>query len=269
MKRKWLYLALLALIVVIALVLVYTSTGKGAPGAALVAFDDQPVSQSVLAQLHVPSSVAASVGAGLASNFPKNVSGKRLTLNGKPEIIYVGAEYCPYCSIQRWGLVIALMRFGNFTGLEYMTSSPTDLGPNTPTFTFLNARYTSNYVSFVSRELVGNVANASTGQYPVLQTLNASLNATVLKYDAVGSIPFTDYANQSAQVGASYSDPTILADMNWSTIAGMLQNSTSIQALALVGSANVATAQICIMLDNTPASVCGQGYIKTIESELS
>jgi thiol-disulfide isomerase/thioredoxin len=268
MERKRLYLAGLVLIVIIALVLVFAGTGKGTPGAALVAFDNQPVPQSVLADLHVPNSVATTVGVGLASNFPVHISGKPLTLNGKPEILYIGSEFCPYCAVERWGLVIALMRFGNFTGLKYMTSSPTDVGPNTPTFTFIGAQYTSNYISFVTRELVNNVVNASTGQYTTLQTLNTSLTALTTKYNPNGSIPFVDYANESTQVGANYNDPTILANMNWSTIAGMLQNSNSTQSLALIGSANVDTAQICKILNNTPSSVCGQGYIKSIESEL-
>ena len=38
--------------------------------------------------------------------------------------------------------------------------------------------------------------------------------------------------------------------------------------LALVGSANLVTAQICKLDNNMPASVCGQGYISSIEGEL-
>ena len=35
-----------------------------------------------------------------------------LTSGGKPEILYVGAEYCPYCAAERWAMVVALSRFG-------------------------------------------------------------------------------------------------------------------------------------------------------------
>ncbi|MGH3290263.1 MAG: DUF929 family protein, partial [Trebonia sp.] len=45
------------------------------------------------------------------------VSGPPLTRGGKPEVLYVGAEYCPYCAMENWPLIVALSRFGQFTGL--------------------------------------------------------------------------------------------------------------------------------------------------------
>ena len=39
-----------------------------------------------------------------------------------PEILYMGAEYCPYCAAQRWSTIIALSRFGKFSGLGNMSS---------------------------------------------------------------------------------------------------------------------------------------------------
>lgn len=267
-NKKYLYLAIFAIIATVAVVLIVTN-GNNAQASSLVAFDNQPVSASLLAQLLVPNSVSSKVSTGLASNFPRHISGAPLTLNGKPEVLYIGSEYCPYCAIERWELVIALMRFGNFTGLRYMTSSAADIGPNTPTFTFYNATYSSPYIAFVSRELVGNKVNQSTGQYPPLQSLNASQKAIQSKYDPSGNIPFTDFANKSVQIGANYNNPAIFSNMNWSTIAGLLRNSSSVQAMALIGSANLVTAQLCKIDNNTPTSVCAQGYITNIESELS
>ncbi len=267
-SRKFLYIAILAIIVVIAVALLLTGTGGGGT-SPLVQFDNQPVPQSLLAQLSIPSNVSASVRTGFATNFPAKIANATpLTLNGKPEVLYIGAEFCPYCAMQRWALVIALMRFGNFTGLEYMTSSAVDAGPNTPTFTFVNATYSSPYIAFVSRELTNNKVNASTGQYTQLQQMNASQQALYAKYNPSGSIPFTDYANVSKLVGANYNDPTILAGMNWSQIAAALHDPSTAQAQAFVGSANLVTAQICALDNNTPASVCGQSYIKSIESQL-
>ena len=34
-----------------------------------------------------------------------------------PEVLYLGAEYCPYCAAQRWTTIIALSRFGTWSGL--------------------------------------------------------------------------------------------------------------------------------------------------------
>ncbi len=30
-----------------------------------------------------------------------------LTSGGKPQIVYMGAEYCPYCAAERWAMVVA------------------------------------------------------------------------------------------------------------------------------------------------------------------
>src|SRR5215471_17073708 len=39
-------------------------------------------------------------------------SGAPLTSGGKPEMLYIGAEYCPYCAAMRWSMAVALSRFG-------------------------------------------------------------------------------------------------------------------------------------------------------------
>jgi hypothetical protein len=266
MKKSYLYLMIAVVMIAIA-ALAYFSMNGGSTENPLVAFDNQPVSASVMALLSVPSNVSSSVGIGLASYSPlKKVSGPNLTINGKPEILYIGSDFCPYCAMQRWGLVVALMKFGNFTGLEYMTSAHEDIGPDTPTFTFINATYSSPYLVFVSRELAGN--KIVDGKFEELQTLNGSQTAIIDAFDPRGYIPFTDFANKSAQVGANYNDLSILANKNWTVIAAELHNSSSVISRALVGAANLFTAQICQINNNTPSSVCGQAYIATIEDNL-
>src|SRR5262250_635737 len=79
-----------------------------------------------------PASSSASngpTGAALASGTP-------LTANGKPEMLYMGAEYCPYCAAERWAMIQALSRFGTFSGLSTVHSSTTDTPTNISTFTF-------------------------------------------------------------------------------------------------------------------------------------
>ena len=41
----------------------------------------------------------------------------------------MGAEYCPYCAAERWSMIVALGRFGTFSGLQTMRSSSTDSRP--------------------------------------------------------------------------------------------------------------------------------------------
>src|SRR6202012_1289098 len=77
------------------------------------------------------------VGVGSTSAFPVSAAGASpLTVNGFPRIFYAGAEYCPFCAAERWAVVLALSRFGTWTGLGETRSSPGDQFPRTATFTF-------------------------------------------------------------------------------------------------------------------------------------
>ena len=81
------------------------------------------------------------------------ISGAPLASGGKPEMLYIGAEFCPFCAAMRWSMAVALSRFGSFTTpLRGFHSSPTDTDPNTPTLTFYKAGYTSKYLTFVPVE---------------------------------------------------------------------------------------------------------------------
>ena len=46
-----------------------------------------------------------------------------LTASGPAQILFVGAEYCPFCAAERWPLVVALARFGRFPVLHDAASS--------------------------------------------------------------------------------------------------------------------------------------------------
>jgi hypothetical protein len=50
----------------------------------------------------------------------------------RPEIIFLGAEFCPYCATERWSIVMALSKFGTFSHLVGTTSSSTDVDPRSP-----------------------------------------------------------------------------------------------------------------------------------------
>jgi hypothetical protein len=93
----------------------------------------------------VPASTLDAVGAGSVTTKPTPVSGPPLTSGGKPEMLYIGADYCPYCAFERWGMIVALSRFGTFSGLRTVHSgnNPGEVFPNTPTWTFYGSAYTS------------------------------------------------------------------------------------------------------------------------------
>ena len=73
--------------------------------------------------------------------------------DGKPLVVYVGAEYCPYCAAERWVMVMWLSRFGTFKNLSEIQSSSTDVCPNTDTFTFYKSSYSSPYIDFSPNEV--------------------------------------------------------------------------------------------------------------------
>ena len=57
--------------------------------------------------------------AAQATSAPTTITGAPLTSGGKPEMLYIGAEYCPYCAAERWAMIVALSRFGTFSGLRH------------------------------------------------------------------------------------------------------------------------------------------------------
>jgi hypothetical protein len=204
-------------------------------------------------------------GGSSLSSAIKPITAAALTSNGKPEIFYDGAEYCPYCAAARWGMVVALSRFGTFTGLKTVHSSTTDSPANIPTWTFYGSTYTSKYVTFTPVEETTNVPDAN--GYTPLQTPTAAQQALVKANDPNGSIPFIDYGGKYVQVG----DLPMLGPSNlsgtWSKIASDLKDPTSANGKAILSAANFTTAAICELTGNQPASAC-TATVKGLESQL-
>jgi len=209
----------------------------------------------------LPASEFDAVGQGTASNLIKPISGTALTgSTGKPEVFYYGAEFCPYCAAQRWPLIIALSRFGTFSGLQTTTSSSTDVFPDTVTFTFRSASYTSQYVDFRA------VETTDRDQKP-LQSPTAAEQQLVSSYDAAGTIPFIDFANRYMATGAMYSPDTV-GGMSWLAVADAVKQADSTQAKAIIGSANLITAAVCKVTGDKPAEVCSSATIQSLEKNL-
>lgn len=217
--------------------------------------------QALVTQItSLPASEFDSVGQGTASNYIVSVSGTPLTgPTGKPLVLYIGAEYCPFCAAERWALIVALGRFGTFSGLHTTTSSSNDAFPDTPTFTFHGATYTSQYVDFRA------VEETDRDQNP-LETPSAADQAVYTKYGS-GSIPFVDFGNRYVLNKATY-QPDLLGGQSWQAIADELRDPNSPQAKAVVGSANLITAAICKATADQPASVCSTAAMQALEKKL-
>jgi thiol-disulfide isomerase/thioredoxin len=252
--------------VVVALVIV-KSLGGSAPKVNGAKTASATVAGTVAHDIaSVPTATLDEVASGLAypakgSVYPHAIrtispAGAQLTGSGKPEIVYVGAEYCPYCAAERWALSVALSRFGSFSGLRLIHSSSADIDPSTPTLSFYKASYSSKYLTFVTTE-------AQTVSKAPLQPLTSLDKALMGRYDVPpyvpaaysGSFPFVDFGNRYVIDGASY-DPALLANLTWQQIGADLAKPSSTVAQAIDGTANHITAAICKITSNRPADVC-------------
>src|SRR5581483_6511605 len=170
----------------------------------------------------VPTSTLDSIGQGLANVYPKPISAPALTEEGKPEVFYQGAEYCPYCATERWAMAVSLARFGTFTNLKVTHSSTSDVYPNTQTLSFYGSTYKSSYITFTPVEIYTNIASES-GGYTTLQTLNNAQQNLVDKYNTSGGITFVYLGGKYVLVSASY-NPQTLTGSSWQKIASSLAN---------------------------------------------
>jgi hypothetical protein len=263
-RRRLLIAAAAVAVVVVALgtLIVVKLAGQGGTTKPPAQAATQASTQLAAALAAVPASVLDTVGAGTVSNPPKTISGQQvLTDNSKPLIVYVGAEYCPYCAAERWAVVVALSRFGTFSGLGQTHSSSTDVYPNTATLSFHGASYTSQYLTFQGVETQSNQPQGTS--YAPLDTPTAQQQALLKKFDAppyvssdaAGSIPFIDFANQGMVSGASY-DPQLLAGKTADQIAAALSDPANAITKAIGGTANAITTVLCQLTNNQPAAVC-------------
>src|ERR1022692_1547461 len=244
------------LAIVVAFVVIKAFTGPASAGS-----NTATASASVVSDLtSVPASTLKAVGKGTALTYNAkpiiSITGPALTENGKPEVLYMGAEYCPFCATERWAMAEALSKFGTFAGLKFIHSSGTDTFPSTPTLTFYKSTYTSKYVAFTPVEEL-------TVSKQKLQTATAAQQALLAKYDAApyvpaadaGSIPFVDIGNKFMLSGAQY-NPQLLQGKTWAQVAAALKDPSNPIAKGADGAANTFTAAICKLTGNKPATAC-------------
>jgi len=222
----------------------------------------------------VTQAVTDAVAGGSVSALPKLIKAPALMSGTKPLVVYVGAEFCPYCATERWPMVVALSRFGTFSNLHTTHSSGTDVYPNTQTFSFHGTTYTSQYIDFQGIETLSNVPSGTS--YETLDTPTTDQEALVNTYDAApyvdaasaGSIPFVDFGGKYIISGSSYS-PQVLQGKSLDDISSALGNANDPVTQGVVGTANVITAAICSLTSNQPTSVCSDPTIQGLEVTLN
>jgi len=249
----------LVVIVVVASVLAAGSGGRSPATTARLA-------SYIRVGVSVPDSVLNKVGLPSFVAPPEALQGQpALTDGGLPAVVYVGAEYCPFCAIQRWALIVALSRFGTFHNLgQAISSSSTDLYPGLRSWSFHGSSYVSRSLRFDPAEITTSkeVVRNGDSYFTPLDKLSPLQRRAFDTYDAPpydatwaagsGSVPFVDFGNRFLMQGAS--DPSVLEKLSLDRIAADLSDPSSPVAQAIDGSANYIIANLC-SITGFPAAV--------------
>ncbi len=269
-RQRRLYLAggLVTVIVVAAAVLVavsFISNGKASSPtrSAVGQFVLPPGVQSAVEAVPTAKLVAAALSknnyaAPLQALPAKN---EILTSAGKPEIVYIGADSCPFCAGERWALVMALSKFGTFSKLMGTTSSAVDTNPSTPTFSFYGSNYSSQHISFVPVETTTNRYDPSIGSYQPLQQPSAFERSLYSKWDRppytsqAGGIPFVYLAGRYLLTGGQY-DASKIAGWQMLRAADYITAGNNPTSLGAEAAAGHLIGEICSLTHDQPARVC-------------
>jgi len=264
---------LLVIVIVVAIVVVkslHKSSAAPTASTTTTAKADSTVASELTS---IPVAVQNQIGAGPSGNAAvdplKSTTGS-LKLDGKPEFLFEGAEYCPYCAAERWPIAVALSRFGTLSNLHFIHSSSTDVYASTPTLTFYGSTYTSKYITFRPVELY-NTADQ------VLQTPSKAELALMNQYTG-GNFPFGDVGGKYIIDGTQYLPSTFGTveaagepqkdALTWAEVASDLQNPNSAVAQEVIGAANHITAAICKVTGGQPGSVCKSPSVTKVGGDI-
>ncbi len=268
----------LVLVIVVVLVVIKVTGSTTVPTSSTAVAPSQASASVVRAVTAIPASVYDAVGV-TSSDAPITPpvllhDQPHLTSGGKPELVFVGDEFCPYCAAERWALVAALSRFGTFGHTLYEMQSGTDEAfPGTPTFSFDGTRYRSRYVAARLVEHYGSQRNAAGTAYTVLERITPQLKGLLEHYDRRtpgspgGVVPFVDVANEAVVAGGEFS-PSVLQQLTAAQIAAGLVDPKDPATQAIVASANYISALVCQADDQLPVAVCASAGVSAAAEAL-
>ncbi len=263
-RFAWGAIAVILLAVIVLVIYALTST---TPAQSVA--HPSPTAAGIVSQMStVPAATFDSVGGTPTPAIPTVpptllVGQPPLAAGGKPEVLYVGAAFCPFCAAERWPLIVALARFGTFTTVRNMQSSPNSVFPAIQTFTMAGTRYTSRYVTLTGVELYSDATDAD-GVFTRIASLTTAQKALVARYGGLGSpgtYPFVDIGNRLVTSTSTFS-PAILVRLSQATIAGDLAQAQGPPGQAIVAAANQLTVGICLATGQQPAGVCASRGVR-------
>lgn len=251
-RRNRLYgvVAIVAVIAIVAVVVIVSvaSGGGGKPR--------QPAPAAAVSQMkNIPmSTLVAAVKKVSPSNlyYASPAAGGALTAQGKPEILFIGAEYCPICAAERWPMTMALMKFGTFTNLQQTHSAQAD--GDAGTWSYYGAAYTSQYLTFKPYELYTN--QPSGNGYKSLDSLPAAdQRIWTANLGQNVSFPFIDFAGKEVLTSAQY-NPQLIYYHDFNYVLGSVGSNDNSVGAQIDAAAAVFTKYICGLTGDKPGSVC-------------
>lgn len=255
---------LLAVALVVALVPTTSPKAPSAPVGRLAAY--------LVAAGQVPDSVLEQVRLPAALHTSRALSDQpAYTTGGKPVVLYVGAEFCPFCAVERWALAIAMAKFGAFTNVDQgVSSSSSDVYPNLKSWSFQGATYSSSTFAFQPVEAYSSTPKP-TGRYTPLDSLTPKQKSAFQAYDHTGptsgDIPFIDIGNRYVFVGAQTS-PAPLEGLSLDQIGNDLSTPGSPVAQALDGAANGLLVALCAVAGSGSAPICRAPFIAQAQAAM-
>jgi hypothetical protein len=244
----------LAVVVVAVLVAVWAG-GRGGSGSASATSPPAgtPIAAAITSKMaSVPVSTLVDAPSSGIVAAPGTISDAKLTADGKPDLLYIGAEFCPVCATERWALYVALSKFGTFTRQPGQIHSAVQDG-DIPTLTFYNSTYSSPYFTFTPVETTTNQPNGN--YYVPLQTPTAAQQKLWTAH-TTQTFPFVDFGGKLALDNAQY-DPAVLEGVSFAAIAKDIGNNSTVVGADIDASAKVLVQAICSTLSgNKPAAVC-------------
>jgi len=238
----------LVVIVVAVLAAVGLSSGGAAaaprtpvPPATAQALTSVPIGSLVGASSHVSGLQPAT-----------QLTGPALTADHKPQVLYIGAEFCPACAAQRWAMVVALSQFGTFTNLQQTRSAVQD--GNIPTLSFYGSTYSSPYLTFTPVETTTNQPQGN--YYRPLETPTPAQLA-LWRSASGGSLtfPFTDIGGKYL-LNTSQVPPTVLQGHSFGEIASSVGNNNTTIGAGIDAAAASMVKYLCGITGNKPAATC-------------
>ena len=244
----------MAVLVVVVLVTVWAGGHGGSTGASETSpAAGTPIAAAVTSKLTSVSlsSLVDAPSSGIVA-APETISDSKLMADGKPDLLYIGAEFCPVCATERWAMYVALSKFGTFSRQPGEIHSAVQDG-DIPTLTFYNSTYSSPYFTFTPVETTTNQPDGN--YYVSLQTPTAAQQKLWTSHTDE-SFPWVDFGGKMELTTAEYS-PTALEGASFADIAKDIGNNSTVIGADIDASAKVLIQTICGTLSgNRPAAVC-------------